>query len=138
MYIIIAFFVSDQDLRILPCTSNIQEKDLEYGQSVLQQYTPPQFTLVDVQPLLSTHLYTHRWLCTYVSPDISKTYFGLNEIRNQFMMYCPAGCTVTSVSIRMKPTDEAVLVEFTKMCLCRNTFTEKDSEMYCTCYRCSA
>lgn len=129
----------------LPCTSQLCTVDFELARSILVDCTPSGYKLVKVYPLVTTELYPHHWLCYYQfvnsgsnhAPDYQITYFILNDIKNDFKSCCPSGCEVGTVSVTVVPENEEIfiLVNFTRNCLCRNTFREENVYPYseCTC-----
>lgn len=107
-------------MKLLPCTKNLTESDINSAQSIILNCMPPGYELEELYPEVTTHPYPHRWCCIYrrIDNTYEITQPALKEMKNEFKMYCPAGCVVGEVAIRTTQDNMAVCVTYIVNCLC--------------------
>lgn len=123
-----------QAINILPCTENVDNAVMAATREVLEDATPPGYTLDNYHPCVQTGRNPHR--CTVVYQRNDNHYSSgcdyLTAVRQDFKRLCPQGSEISYVTFQNVPMNPRIEVQFLVNCYCtKNPRRHRSVKHYC-------
>ncbi|KAL3272075.1 hypothetical protein HHI36_022537 [Cryptolaemus montrouzieri] len=122
-------------INLLPCTEQPTLADMQLADDIIQDAFPPGYSLVQVEPMVSTGRNPNRWIvfCTRNNKHSSCGCQYISHAKAEFKRLCPQGSDISFVHVNNNPNRQRVCVEFLVNCLCRKVVQRRRRRNFGRC-----
>ena len=101
-------------INLLPCTDVVTQADLLVARNILDDATPPGYTLDDLSAEITTGRDPHQCLGTFKRNDnhYNTGCQYLTAVEREFKRVCPQGSEIRVIRLRNDPNGQCIIVEF--------------------------
>ncbi|KAL3272066.1 hypothetical protein HHI36_022528 [Cryptolaemus montrouzieri] len=119
-------------INLLPCTEQPTLADMQLADDIIQDAFPPGYSLVQVEPMVSTGRNPNRWIAFFTRND-NHSSCGcqyISHAKAEFKRLCPQGSDISFVHVNNNPNRQRVCRISSELFMSKCSATSAEEEFW--------